>query len=65
MSNKSKMEGNYRHKPLDTTYSGYDLLCEKCGKIKLTLAEFRAQLSDRPEQVWFCPQCSSIAQFQG
>ena len=50
--------------PRDSEYSGCRLRCGKCGTIKLTLAEFREQMSDKPEQVWRCPRCGLIAAFK-
>jgi len=46
-------------------FSGYRLKCNRCGTIKLTVAEFSEQLSDKPEQVWHCPLCGLIAEFKG
>jgi ribosomal protein S27AE len=51
--------------PRDTDDSGYRVLCGKCGGVKLTVAEFRAQVSDKPKQIWLCPKCGLIARFQG
>jgi ribosomal protein S27AE len=52
------------HSPRDTKYSGYRVKCGKCGVVKLTLAEVRQQVTDKPEQVWRCPKCGSIAAFK-
>ena len=51
--------------PRDTTYSGYRVRCARCGIVKLTLADFRGQISDKPTQVWRCPRCGSDSVFQG
>ena len=32
--------------------------------MELTLAEFRQQVTDKPEQEWRCPKCGSIAAFK-
>jgi rubrerythrin len=29
------------------------------------MAEFMEQLSDKPEQIWSCPECGSVAEFKG
>jgi DNA-directed RNA polymerase subunit M/transcription elongation factor TFIIS len=60
----TKKQRVVRHSPRDTKYSGYRVKCGKCGVVKLTLAEFRQQVTDKPEQVWRCPKCGSIAAFK-
>jgi hypothetical protein len=52
------------HSSRDATYSGYGVYCDKCSNVRLTLAEFRKQLSDKPEQIWHCPICGSVAEFR-
>jgi DNA-directed RNA polymerase subunit M/transcription elongation factor TFIIS len=59
-----KSNGCFSTQPRDTKYSGYRVKCGKCGVVKLTLAEFRQQVTDKPEQVWRCPKCGSIAAFK-
>ena len=49
----------------DATYSGYRVRCARCDTVKLTLAEFRKQLKDKPEQIWHCPNCGAAAEFRG
>src|ERR1035437_3772619 len=61
----AKTERAVLRSPRDTSYSGYRLRCQRCGPSKLTLAEFREQLSCRPEQIWHCPKCGSVAEFKG
>src|ERR1035437_3940654 len=61
----AKTERAVLRSPRDTSYSGYRLRCQRCGPSKLTLAEFREQLSCRPEQIWHCPKCGSFAEFKG
>ena len=61
----AKTERAVLRSPRDTSYSGYRLRCQRCGPSKLTLAEFREQLSCRPEQIWYCPKCGSVAEFKG
>jgi len=65
MMRHNKSERGIIRPPRDTKYSGCRLRCAKCGTIRLTLAEFRAQVSDKPEQVWRCPLCHLIAEFMG
>lgn len=38
------------------------LICEKCGTVPLTEAEYKEQLADIMN-IWQCPKCSQPAKF--
>jgi hypothetical protein len=50
-----------RRSARDVSYSGYRVLCARCDVVPLTLADFRKQISSKPNQVWHCPKCGSVA----
>jgi predicted nucleic-acid-binding Zn-ribbon protein len=60
----TKAQRTVLRSPRDSKYSGYRVACRKCGVVGLTLPEFRGQLTDKPEQVWHCPKCGSMATFK-
>jgi ribosomal protein S27AE len=48
----------------EATYSGCRLRCGRCRIVKLTVAEYRKQLTDRADQLWHCPKCGSVAELR-
>ena len=60
----TKVRQDVRRSPRNTDYSGFGLDCQICGPCRLTLSEFREQLSCKPNQIWHCTKCGSVAKFR-